>query len=117
MAKQAQVEKQAAQPKKEQEIPKTGRNNRSPRFATDRNKREVIPNLSETHRILTAVQFGDRASLLIRKRMSMSEGGQLPASKALGLLEQYEQATKVYLAAVDAMCKAVNIGQKPKKSR
>lgn len=115
MAKQEQVEKKAAQSK--QEPQKNGRSNRAPRFATDRNKREVIPNLSETHRILTAVQFGDRASLLIRKRMSMSEGGQLPASKALGLLEQYEQATKVYLAAVDAMCKAVNIGPKPKKGK
>lgn len=79
------------------------------RSVHDRNKRVLVPNLSETHKLLTVVQFGDRASLLVRKRMSLAESGQLPASKALGLLEQYETAIKNYTAAVDAMCAVVNL--------
>lgn len=76
---------------------------------SDRNKRELIPNLSETHKFLTVVQFGDRAALLVRKRMSMTETGSLPASKALGLLEQYNTAMENYTAAVDAMCAVVDL--------
>lgn len=75
----------------------------------DRNKRVVVPNLPETHKLLTVVQFGDRAALLVRKRMSLSETGQLPASKALGLLEQYNTAIENYTAAVDAMCAVVKL--------
>lgn len=75
----------------------------------DRNKREIAPHLSETHKLLTAVQFGDRASLLVRKRMSMNENGALPASKALQLLEQYENATRNYMQAVDVMCATVGL--------
>lgn len=76
---------------------------------SDRNKRELVPNLSETHKFLTVVQFGDRAALLVRKRMSMTETGSLPASKALGLLEQYNTAMENYTAAVDAMCAVVDL--------
>jgi len=75
----------------------------------DRNKRELTPNLAETHKLLTAVQFGDRAALLVRKRMSLTDSGPLPATKALGLLEQYDTAINNYVAAVDALCKSVGI--------
>lgn len=75
----------------------------------ERNKREIAPHLSETHKLLTAVQFGDRAALSIRKKMTLDETGPLPASKALGLLEQYNTAAKNYKTAVEALCKAANL--------
>jgi hypothetical protein len=76
-----------------------------------RNRRELTPNLSETHRLLTTVQFADRAALLIRKRMRMTEDGPMPASKAMALLGRYDQAIAEYAAAVDAMCAAVGISR------
>ncbi|MDA8417148.1 MAG: hypothetical protein M0Z78_08870 [Betaproteobacteria bacterium] len=83
----------------------------SPVFSNfaDRNKRELTPNLAETHKLLTAVQFGDRAALLVRKRMSLTDSGPLPATKALGLLEQYDTAINNYVSAVDALCRSVGI--------
>lgn len=73
---------------------------------SDRNRREMVPNLPETHKLLTAVQFGDRAAFLVRKRMSLDDTGPLPASKALGLLDQYSTAVRNYIEAVDALCLA-----------
>lgn len=100
-------------PKRNASRPSGGRS--GPPAFSDRNKRELTPNLSETHKLLTAVQFGDRAALLVRKRMSLNESGQLPASRALSLLEQYDTAISNYVTAVNTLCKAVGIDSMSKQ--
>lgn len=84
-------------------------------FHLDRNRRELAPHLTETHKLITAVQYGDRAALSIRKRMSLDEEGPMPASRALGLLEQYNAAACAYKTAVEVLCKAANIPYPPDK--